>query len=92
MQGVIAFFALLALFALLINGVVYLVVNFWWVLLIILVGAAVWLCLRHPGVRAKRELREVVSHGQEQREHIREATDRTRADMDRIARDWKRRS
>jgi uncharacterized protein (DUF58 family) len=91
-QGVIAFFALLALIALLINGVVYLVVNFWWVLLIVLAGGAVWLSLHHPGVRAKRELRQAVKNGDQQRMNIRNATEQTKADMVRIARNWQRRS
>lgn len=91
MQGVIAFFALLALIGLLINGVVYLVVNFWWVLLIVLVGGAVWLCFRHPGVRAKRQLRDAAKRGQVMREDIRITTEQTKADMDRIARQWNRR-
>ncbi|WP_367133290.1 hypothetical protein [Saccharothrix sp. HUAS TT1] len=77
---------------LIISGLIYVVVNFWWALLLLLVGGAGWLYRYHPGVRAKRELRAAVSRGQEQRERIRNATWRAKADMDRIARDWKRRS
>ncbi|WP_148088865.1 hypothetical protein [Saccharothrix texasensis] len=75
-----------------ISGLIYVVENFWWALLLLLVAGIIWLYRHHPGVRAKRALRAAVSRGQEQREHIRDATWRAKADMDRIARDWKRRS
>jgi uncharacterized protein (DUF58 family) len=72
----------------LIYGLFYLLVNFWWLLL--LAGAGAWLYFRHPGVKLKRELRRVAKSGQQQRGGIKESTAKAKADMDRIMRDWKR--
>ncbi|TWP45956.1 intracellular growth attenuator family protein [Lentzea tibetensis] len=62
---------------------------FWLVLLgIEVVVLGVWLYFCHPGVRATRAMRASVKQGNQQREEICRATDATKAEMDRIARDW----
>ena len=64
----------------------------WWVLFIVLalLGVAWWYA-RHPGVKAKRDLRAAVTRGNETRAAIRQTTARTKTDMARIARDYRRR-
>lgn len=62
-----------------------------WLVLLGIAGLAfgVWLYFCHPGVRATRAMRASVKQGNQQREEIRRATDATKAEMDRIAREWK---
>ena len=62
---------------------------FWLVLSgIAAMALAAWLYFCHPGVRATRALRASMKHGTQQREEIRRATEATKAEMDRIAREW----
>jgi hypothetical protein len=75
-------------FAFVITGVIWLVINFWWVFLLVGVVATAWLVYRHPGVRAKRELKVAVKRGDQLRGDIRTATERAKAEMDEIVRDW----
>lgn len=88
MHIVLGLLALLILVGLIIQGLVYLVIHFWWLLLLLLAGAGAWLYFRHPGVRAKREMRDAVKQGQVMREDIRATTDYAKAEMERITRDW----
>lgn len=63
-------------------------VMFWLVLLgIAAVALGAWLYFCHPGVRATRAMRASVKQGNQQREEIRQATEATKAEMDRIARE-----
>lgn len=89
--GCLAFVAAFIAFAFVMTGVLWLVINFWWVFLIIGVAAAAWLIYRHPGVKAKREIKAAVKRGIQARQDIRAATEQTKAEMDRIARDWNER-
>ncbi|HEX3781438.1 MAG TPA: hypothetical protein VHX38_17395 [Pseudonocardiaceae bacterium] len=87
---VICAVAALAVVGLVIDGIVWLVINAWWLVLIVMVVLA-WLLYRHPGVRAKRQLKVIVKRGEQQRDDIKAATAMTKAEMDRIARNWKNR-
>lgn len=91
MGWVLAFFFALAVVAYVITGLVLLIVNFWWLILPALLLLGWWWYHRHPGVRAKRELRSAVEQGNQMHQDIRSATARAKADMDRIARDWRSR-
>lgn len=91
MHIVLGLLALLVLVGLIVQGLAYLVVHFWWLLLLLLAGVGVWLYFRHPGVRATRALRASVKQGNQQREEIHRATDATKAEMDRIARERRNR-
>jgi UPF0716 family protein affecting phage T7 exclusion len=66
-------------------------VSWWAVLVLFLVVLGVWLYFRHPGVRAKRELRSAVERGNRARESMWQSTARTKAEMDRVAREYRRR-
>jgi membrane protein implicated in regulation of membrane protease activity len=84
------FIAVLVVVGLAIDGVVLLFIHFWWVIVPALLLAA-WAWYRHhPGVRAKRELRTAAKRAGQMRQDIRVATEQAKADMYRIARDWKR--
>lgn len=89
MHIVLGVLALLVFVGLIIQGLVYLVIHFWWLLLLLLAGAGTWLYFRHPGVRAKRELRDAVKQGEVMRKDIRATTHHAKAEMDRIARNSK---
>ncbi|MEC3978147.1 hypothetical protein [Amycolatopsis sp. H20-H5] len=84
----IGLFLVLAAVALVIDGIVWVVINLWWVVLLLASAALLWLICRHPGVRAKRDLRAIVRRGEEVRDEIERATEESEAEMDRIARDW----
>ncbi|MCP2245733.1 hypothetical protein [Lentzea aerocolonigenes] len=63
---------------------------FWLVLLgIVLLAVAIGLYLQHPGVRATRALRASMKQGNQMHDEIHRATESTKAEMDRIAREWK---
>lgn len=66
-------------------------VSWWMILFIALVLLGTWWYVRHPGVKAKRDLRVAVTRGNERRAAIRQTTARTKAEMARIARDYRRR-
>lgn len=84
----ICFVAALVVVGLVIDGLVWLVINLWWLVLIVTVVLA-WLLYRHPGVQAKRQIKAIVRRGEQQRDDIKAATAMTKAEMDRIARNWK---
>jgi flagellar motor component MotA len=85
---VICFVAVLVVIGFVIDGIVWVVINLWWMLLPIAATVLVWLFYQHPGVRAKREIRAVVTRGNRQRDNIAVATMQAKAEMDRIARNW----
>ena len=88
MNPVVGIFLILIVFAAVIQGLVWFAINFWWLLLLGLGGVSALLYLRHPGVRATRALRASVEQGNQQREEIHRATEATKAEMDRVAREW----
>lgn len=74
--------------ALILAGIYWVVVNLWWVIVLILaVIAGCWMYQR-PGLKAKRALRATVRQGNKMRRDIRTATARTKAEIDQIAHDW----
>lgn len=84
MRSLIGCVALLVLVGLTGGVLVYLALHHWWVLLLLVV--AILLLRRHPGVRAARQMREVVGAGEQQRDQVKHITAQALADMTRIAR------
>lgn len=78
-------------FALVAQGVVWLVANFWWLLLPVLAFVVWWIFYLRPALRLKRLLREVEREGLQARRNIRSATNAAKTEMDQIAREWKNR-
>lgn len=83
----------LAAIGFLIMGIIWVVANFWWLIVPALLLAG-WLLVRsgHPAVKGSREIKAAVKRGVEARSDIHTATEHAKAEMDRIARDWPYRS
>jgi Flp pilus assembly protein TadB len=85
------FIVALVAIGLVIEGIIWVLINMWWLLLTVIVVLVIWWVYQHPGVRAKRELKSLVDRGNRVRAEIRQVTEHTKAEMDRVARDWKSR-
>jgi membrane protein implicated in regulation of membrane protease activity len=85
------FLVVLAVVGFIIDGLVLFFMYFWWLIIPALLLAAFLYYRYHPGVRAKRQLRAAAKQGNQMRGGIRSATEQAKADMNRIARDWRNR-
>lgn len=85
--ALVAFVLGIVAFALVVSGLVWIVVHLWPVLVLVAIAALAWRLNRHPGVQARRQIRDAVRQGQEAQAQIRTATEQAKAEMDRIARD-----
>jgi hypothetical protein len=87
--GFVLFLFGLAAVGYLIMGIIWVIANFWWVIVpsLLLVG---WLVVRsrHPAVKASRQIKLAAKRGDDARADIKAATASAKADMDRIARNW----
>ncbi|MCP3797988.1 hypothetical protein NLX83_01825 [Allokutzneria sp. A3M-2-11 16] len=92
LSWVFGFFALMVMLGYAIQGIAWLVASLWWVivpvlLLVMAMLIAGWI-YNSPSAKAKRELKAVIKHGNQMIDDIEFATEKTKAAMERIARDW----